>query len=199
MSRMREEVLQVWNFQFWPADKNTKDNGRWFLFESFLLIISCSSDKSPVGHGDERAVDNGQEDQGGPGQVSLDNPHVRPGLVRFPNSLAFGRVGWGTWLEEYLRLQVIELRRSPVLLWRTFQKGAGRLGGLLKRFINISRRSSYVMPCSTLFCASISRELKLKFTFWNTSVRVILWYNPRANLMIRRTSKEILSKSLNLI
>merc|ERR1711890_57184 len=28
-----------------------------------------ASDKSPVGQGDERAVDNGQEDQGGPGQT----------------------------------------------------------------------------------------------------------------------------------
>ena len=60
---------------------------------------------------------------------------------------------------------------SPASAQRTCQKGAGRLGGLLRRFTNISRHSSHVIPCRT-----ICRESFSKCTRWNTLVHN-MWFH----------------------
>ena len=75
MSRMREEVLQVDCSSFAQPPTWTKSLVREkggtrgacpALFDPLALVCSpllvtysCASDKSPVGHGDERAMDNG--------------------------------------------------------------------------------------------------------------------------------------------
>ena len=75
MSRMREEVLQVDCSIFaqpptWQKSLVREKGGTRgacpALFDSLALVCSpllvtynCASDESPVGHGDERAMDNG--------------------------------------------------------------------------------------------------------------------------------------------
>merc|ERR1719347_934667 len=63
--------------EFQLLDMSPGQQASWTRATSLGLERQCdvkdergsASDKSPVGHGDERTVDNGQEDQGGPGQT----------------------------------------------------------------------------------------------------------------------------------